>query len=153
MIISSFTLFQSPGLQEWIMALVGGLLIGIAVSLMLLWNGRVTGISGIVSGAMTPIKGDLLWRVLFIFGLILGGVVLKIFMPNAFHNTINVSDFTIVVAGLLVGFGALLGGGCTSGHGVCGVSRLAPRSLLATVVFIGAGIFSVFIFKKFGVYL
>ncbi len=138
--------------QDWINALLGGVLIGVSVSLMLLWNGRVTGISGIINGAMTPVKGDTLWRVLFIAGLFLGGIVMGQLNPKVFENTVTSDIWTTVAAGLLVGFGTILGSGCTSGHGVCGISRMSPRSLVATVVFMAAGIAAVFIFRKLGVY-
>lgn len=136
---------------EWINALVGGVLIGISVSLMLLWNGRVTGISGIIAGALAPVKGDTSWRLLFIAGLMLGGVVLKILNPKVFEGALATGLGTTAIAGLLVGFGTVLGSGCTSGHGVCGISRLSPRSIVATVVFMGAGILSVVVFRKLGV--
>lgn len=138
--------------QDWMNALLGGVLIGVSVSLMLLWNGRVTGISGIINGAMTPAKGDTLWRVLFIAGLFLGGIVMGQLNPKVFENTVTSDIWTTVAAGLLVGFGTILGSGCTSGHGVCGISRMSPRSLVATVVFMAAGIAAVFIFRKLGVY-
>lgn len=138
--------------QEWLNAMIGGVLIGISVSLMLFWNGRVTGISGIVNGAMSPVKGDTLWRVLFIFGLLLGGFVMGQINPKVFENTVQSEIWTTVAAGLLVGFGTILGSGCTSGHGVCGISRMSPRSLVATIVFMVAGIAAVFIFRKLGVY-
>lgn len=138
---------------DWINALIGGLLIGTAVSLMLLWNGRVTGISGIINGVLTPLKGDTAWRVLFIVGLILGGLTMKLQKPDVFANTLDADLWTSVVAGLLVGFGTVMGSGCTSGHGVCGISRMSPRSLVATLVFMSAGIVAVFLFKKLGVYL
>lgn len=138
--------------QDWINALMGGVLIGVSVSLMLILNGRVTGISGIINGALSPVKGDTLWRVLFIVGLFLGGLVMKLMSPNVFENTLSAEAWTTVAAGLLVGFGTILGSGCTSGHGVCGISRLSPRSLVATVIFMAAGIAAVFIFRKLGVY-
>ncbi len=137
---------------EWMNALLGGVLIGVSVSLMLLWNGRVTGISGIINGALSPVKGDTLWRVLFIAGLILGGIVMSRLNPNVFQNTVQAEGWTTVAAGLLVGFGTIMGSGCTSGHGVCGISRLSPRSLVATVVFMAAGIAAVFLFRNLGVY-
>lgn len=136
---------------DWINALIGGVLIGGSVSLMLLWNGRVTGISGIINGTLTPVKGDTLWRALFIVGLLLGGLVVHQLNPQAFANTLESAPWTTVVAGLLVGFGTIMGSGCTSGHGVCGISRMSPRSLAATVVFMTAGILAVFVFKKLGV--
>lgn len=139
--------------QDWINALLGGVLIGISVSLMLFWNGRVTGISGIINGAMTPVKGDTLWRVLFIAGLFLGGLLMGQKDPQVFENSTSKNLVTTAIAGLLVGFGTILGSGCTSGHGICGISRMSPRSLVATIVFMIAGIAAVFIFKKLGVYL
>jgi len=139
--------------QDWINALLGGILIGVSVSLMLLWNGRVTGISGIINGILTPLRGDTQWRVLFVFGLFLGGIVMAQLNPNVFENTIQAPLWTTVGAGLLVGFGTILGSGCTSGHGVCGISRMSPRSLIATIMFMAAGILAVFIFRNLGVYL
>ncbi len=139
--------------QDWINALLGGVIIGISVSLMLLWNGRVTGISGIINGALSPVKGDTVWRVLFIAGLFLGGLTLRALNPNVFSGNLPTETWTTVAAGLLVGFGTILGSGCTSGHGVCGISRLSPRSIVATLVFILAGVVAVAAFRKLGVFL
>lgn len=138
--------------QDWINALLGGVLIGTSVSLMLFWNGRVTGISGIINGALSPVKGDTLWRVLFIAGLLLGGLVMGQLNPKTFANTLTSDAWTTIAAGLLVGFGTIMGSGCTSGHGVCGISRMSPRSLVATAVFMAAGIAAVYIFRMLGVY-
>jgi len=138
--------------QDWINALLGGLIIGIAVSLMLLWNGRVTGISGIINGVLSPVKNDTAWRVLFVTGLFLGGVVLNLTNPHVFVSTLATGPWTTIIAGLLVGFGTILGSGCTSGHGVCGISRMSPRSLVATFIFISAGVVAVAIFRKLGVF-
>ena len=137
--------------QDWINALFGGVIIGIAVSLMLLLSGRVTGISGIINGVLVPIKGETSWRILFIGGLFLGGLTLKILNPNAFSGSLTSEPWTTAMAGLLVGFGTVLGSGCTSGHGVCGISRLSARSLVATILFIAAGVVAVAIFRKIGV--
>jgi len=136
---------------EWLNALIGGGLIGVAVSLMLLFNGRVTGISGIINGSLKPQKGDFLWRILFILGLFVGGLFLKILRPESFTNTLETETYLTVIAGLLVGFGTIMGSGCTSGHGVCGISRFSIRSILATVVFISAGVLAVVLFRKWGV--
>lgn len=136
---------------DWILALVGGAIIGLAVSVMLLFNGRVTGISGIVGGILSPTKGDVQWRVFFIVGMIFGGFFLRLLKPEIFSGQIDTQDWTLIVAGLLVGFGTLLGSGCTSGHGVCGISRLSLRSILATISFIVAGVLSVLFFKSAGV--
>ena len=128
-------------------SIIGGILIGLAVSLMMLFNGRVTGISGILGGIIKPQKNDLDWRIAFIGGLLFGGGVLNILNPAAFVQVSSAIWFDYVIAGLLVGFGTLLGNGCTSGHGVCGISRLSVRSIVATITFIFFGIISVFIFK------
>lgn len=141
-------------MANFYLPLVGGLLIGAAVSLMLYLNGRVTGVSGIIYGATaTPTKGDRAWRWYFISGMFVGGLILRILKPDAFSGGLPTQDWTLVVAGLLVGFGTVLGSGCTSGHGVCGTSRLSPRSMAATVTFILAGVLAVFVFRKMGVFL
>ena len=141
-------------MDNYYLPLFGGLLIGAAVSLMLYLNGRVTGVSGIIYGATaTPTKGDRAWRWYFISGMLVGGFVLRIVKPDAFSGGLPTPNWTLVVAGLLVGFGTVLGSGCTSGHGVCGISRLSPRSLAATVTFISAGALAVFVFRKLGVFL
>ena len=134
--------------QDWVNAGLGGIIIGVAVSLMLLLNGRVTGISGILNGTLVPHKGDTLWRVLFVLGLFTGGIVLKIVKPDVFSGFLEIKTSTTVIAGLLVGFGTVMGSGCTSGHGVCGISRLSLRSIIATVIFILAGVVAVYVFKK-----
>lgn len=139
--------------QDWINALFGGVLIGVSVSLMLFWNGLVTGISGIINGALLPVKGDTSWRVLFIAGLFLGGLALKALSPNVFSGSLPTETWTTIVAGLLVGFGTILGSGCTSGHGVCGISRMSPRSLVATIIFITAGVITVAVLRQLGVFL
>lgn len=129
-------------------ALAGGALIGLAVSWMLLGNGRVTGISGILNGVLSPAKGDTLWRIFFLLGLWAGGLVL--FWGDPSWVTPSFSSKTqLAVAGLLVGFGTVMGSGCTSGHGVCGLSRLSPRSIVATLLFISAGILSVYLVRSF----
>jgi uncharacterized protein len=138
--------------QDWINAGIGGVIIGISVSLMLLFNGRVTGISGIVNGVISPVKGDTQWRIFFVAGLFLGGLVMGQLNSKVFENTINSDLWTTIAAGVIVGFSTILGSGCTSGHGVCGISRLSPRSLVATMVFIAAGVLAVVLFRKLGVY-
>lgn len=128
-------------------ALIGGAIIGIAASLMMLFNGRVTGISGIVSGIVQPKKSDLLWRVFFIAGLLIGGVVIGLLRPEAFVQQSSAVWGDYIFAGIMVGFGTLLGNGCTSGHGVCGISRMSIRSIMATVTFIMFGMLSLLVFK------
>jgi uncharacterized membrane protein YedE/YeeE len=129
-------------MEAFILPLVGGSLIGIAVSMMLIFNGRVTGISGIISGLLKVTKQDILWRVTFVIGMFAGGLVLREWDPNVFANTSGRPTWMIALAGLLVGYGTVMGGGCTSGHGVCGISRMSIRSLLATVTFILFGVIS-----------
>ena len=124
-------------------AAIGGVIIGVAVAMFALVNGRIAGISGIVGGLLRPAPGDIAWRVAFVAGLIaapLGFVVVAKLAPVM----IEASYPTLVVAGLLVGIGTRYGGGCTSGHGVCGVSRLSPRSIVATLSFMAAGFATVF---------
>jgi len=116
-------------------ALIGGMIIGLAVSLMLLFNGRVTGISGILGGLLTNDKKDTIWRWFFIAGLILGAIVLKMIYPVAFNLDPSVQIEDYIIAGLFVGLGTLIGNGCTSGHGVCGLSRFSKRSFIATITF------------------
>lgn len=128
-------------------SILGGVIIGIAVSLMLFFTGRVTGISGIIGGILNRDNADQNWRILFIGGLITGGLILRVVHPVAFTIQSHAGTFDYVLAGLLVGFGTLLGNGCTSGHGVCGISRFSMRSILSTIVFISFGIISAALFK------
>jgi uncharacterized membrane protein YedE/YeeE len=126
-------------------ALFGGILIGLSASAMLLLDGKIVGISGILAGVLKPVINDTLWRICFLAGLFAGGLLLRILLPGAFDFGIIRPLPLLTVAGLLVGFGTRLGSGCTSGHGVCGVSRLSPRSLVATGTFIVAGALVVFL--------
>lgn len=129
-------------------AIIGGSLIGLAVSMMLLFNGKITGISGILGGLINRKNSDKSWRIIFIAGLLTGGILLKLFYgSHVFAVQTNNNHFDYVLAGFLVGFGTLLGNGCTSGHGVCGISRLSLRSMVATLTFIASGVLSVVIFK------
>lgn len=139
-------------MNSYLLPLIGGVIIGIAVSLMLYFSGRVVGISGIINSATVDrTKNDIGWRWLFIAGLFFGGLILRAFEPNFFQENSEQSAWLTVIAGLLVGFGTLLGSGCTSGHGVCGISRLSPRSLVATITFILFGIISVYFFRHWGI--
>jgi uncharacterized membrane protein YedE/YeeE len=138
---------------EWIYALWGGALIGTAVSFMLLLNGRVTGISGIIYGLLKPVKGDIAWRYYFVIGLLMGGMTMFLLRPEAFQAASFPSDWLVGIAGLLVGFGTVLGSGCTSGHGVCGISRMSARSMVSTLLFIAVGIFMGAALRWIGVFL
>ena len=127
-------------------SLAGGILIGLAAALLLLANGRVAGISGILGGLLRPARGDVAWRVAFVAGLFLAPIVWLTMraMPPA---QIDHSPALLAAGGLLVGIGTRFGSGCTSGHGVCGIARLSPRSLLATACFVGAGFVTVFVVR------
>ncbi|MGB7250183.1 MAG: YeeE/YedE family protein [Phormidesmis sp.] len=137
---------------NWVSALCGGILIGLSATLLLLFNGRIAGISGIVSGAI-GYSSDRTWRWLFILGLLIGGWLYESAMAEPFLRRIAqqptpVSDFApwaMVIGGLAVGIGTRLGHGCTSGHGVCGLGRLSFRSLVAVVSFLTTGFITVFI--------
>jgi uncharacterized membrane protein YedE/YeeE len=127
-------------------SLAGGILIGLATALLLLANGRVAGISGILGGVLRPSRGDIAWRVTFILGLFVAPLAWLTMgaMPPA---QIDHSPALLTVGGLLVGIGTRFGSGCTSGHGVCGIARLSPRSLLATACFVAAGFVTVFVVR------
>lgn len=131
-------------------ALAGGLMLGLASALFILINGRILGISGIVGGLLRPRAGDTSWRLSFVLGLfaapLLYGVSTE--LPQA---RVEASWVTVILAGLLVGLGTRIGSGCTSGHGVCGLSRLSPRSLIATLTFMGAGFVTVYVLRQLGV--
>lgn len=133
---------------EWILGLVGGVIIGASAALLLFFNGRVFGVAGIVGSSFTPVRGDTSWRIMLIMGLLLGGVMFRFVDPSIFPTAFPRSTGMIVLAGLLVGFGSRLGNGCTSGHGVCGVARLSPRSLLATGVFTLSGMLVVLLMNQ-----
>lgn len=120
-------------------SLAGGILIGLAVSLLLVANGRIAGVSGILAGALDAAASDFGWRVAFILGLLVGGAALFAAEPTLFALDLERSLLAVAGAGLLVGVGTRLGSGCTSGHGVCGVSRLSRRSLVATLTFMATG--------------
>ena len=123
--------------------LLGGGLIGVAVTLMLLLNGRVTGISGILASSLAKPNKEGAWRWLFLAGLITGGALMQVLEPGFLINLSDRSAGTVLVAGLLVGYGTVMGSGCTSGHGVCGLSRLSIRSAIATIVFMLFGFLTV----------
>jgi len=127
-------------------ALIGGALIGLSASLLLILKGRIAGISGIVNGVLLPQTGDLGWRILFIVGLALGGLIYQLAIGDVSHIQTSASTLTLVIAGLLIGVGSTLGSGCTSGHGVCGIARLSPRSIVATLVFMSTAILTVALF-------
>ena len=127
-------------------ALAGGLLIGLAAAALILFNGRIAGISGIAGGLLRPERGDTGWRVAFLLGLIGAPLVYLLGGPLP-EVQVEAGTATLIAAGLLVGVGTRYGAGCTSGHGVCGLSRLSPRSLAATLAFMLAGFATVFVVR------
>ena len=128
-----------------IASLIGGILIGLSASMLMLLNGRIAGISGIVAGALRPESGEWEWRICFIAGLVGAGAIARIISPASLVIGISRSLPIFLIAGLLVGFGTRLGSGCTSGHGVCGLSRGSIRSLAATLTFMLAGAATVYL--------
>jgi uncharacterized membrane protein YedE/YeeE len=127
-------------------SLLGGMLIGLAAAMLVLLNGRIAGISGVLGGLLTPVRGDLLWRLAFVGGIVAAPLIYTLFkaVPSV---QIDADYAMLVLAGLLVGVGTRYGAGCTSGHGVCGLSRLSLRSLAATATFMGAGFVTVFVVR------
>lgn len=132
-----------------IASLVGGLIIGLASALLWILNGRVAGITGIVGEILRHVPGETRWRLAFVGGLLGGGAIMMLLRPAAFSVPRGGSAL-LIVAGLLVGFGTRLANGCTSGHGLCGVSRLSPRSIAATCVFMAVGMATVFVMHHVG---
>ncbi|NTU38057.1 YeeE/YedE family protein [Vibrio diabolicus] len=126
-------------------SLFGGLLLGISATILLLVNGKIAGISGIMNGIMSPKKGDYSWRLLFAVGVIAGGLISVLMLGVAVPSTANLSLGMVIAAGLLVGIGTRLGNGCTSGHGICGMGRLSKRSIVATCVFMAVAGLTVFV--------
>ena len=133
-------------------ALYGGILLGLAATVLLLFNGRIFGVTGIISGILTPVKGDFWWRALMVLGLGAGAFFA--------HHIVGTADYVktretiyLVVGGFMTGLGARFGSGCTSGHGICGIARLSPRSIVATCTFMGTGMITVIVLRLFGVSL
>lgn len=130
-----------------ISALVGGGLIGLAAVLLMLLNGRIAGISGIVGGLLGGDRGEAGWRIAFVVGLLAAPFAYAVFAGGLPTITVQVSTPLMVVGGLLIGFGSAMGSGCTSGHGVCGIARLSPRSIVATLTFMATGIAATFVIR------
>lgn len=127
-------------------ALAGGVILGLAAAAFVLLHGRILGISGILGGLLHPRSKDVGWRVAFVLGLLAAPLLYRLAVGMA-EVTIDASWGMVVLAGLLVGVGTRYGSGCTSGHGVCGLSRLSPRSLVATLAFMGAGFATVYLIR------
>ena len=134
-------------------SLTGGIILGLASAIFILVNGRILGISGIVGGLMPPKLGDTFWRISFLLGLLVAPTVFHAVVPAQYITAprIDATDVMVVIAGLLVGIGTRYASGCTSGHGVCGLSRLSPRSLVATLSFMGAGFAMVYVMRHLAI--
>jgi uncharacterized protein len=130
--------------------LLGGALIGIAAAGLLALTGRTAGVSGIVDGVVRGEKGERAWKLAFLLGLVGGGLLLAAFRPESLPTSPPRPLGWMIAGGLLVGFGARIGGGCTSGHGICGVSRLSRRGVVGTCLFIAAGMLTVFVLRRIG---
>ena len=133
-----------------LLALSGGVLIGLAATLLLWLNGRVAGVSGVLNGVLFPARGDVPWRVAFLLGLVAAAGLYLAFAPLATAPRTDFPRAALLVAGLLVGFGTRMGNGCTSGHGVCGIGRLSLRSLVAVLVFMATAVATTFIVRHVG---
>lgn len=130
-------------------AFIGGILIGIAATVMLLFNGRITGNSGIIGGLWTIRKDKQHWRMFYAAGLIIGAGIYGSLHPGPVPLVINAPVPALIIAGFLVGYGTRLGSGCTAGHGVCGIARLSKRSIAATLIFMSTAVVTVWIVKQF----
>lgn len=131
---------------NWITALFGGVLIGLSATLLLAFNGRIAGISGMVNGAITFTHKQV-WRWMFILGMLLGGIIYEYGLAPQPTSTSTFAPWAMIVGGFLVGFGTRMGSGCTSGHGVCGLGRLSLRSLVAVLTFLITAILTVFVMR------
>ena len=127
-------------------ALAGGAVIGVAAAILLLFNGRIAGITGIAGDLIKPKQGDIAWRLAFIFGLIVSPVIWQLFSPLP-RIQIDASNLLLAIAGLVVGISTRYSSGCTSGHGVCGIARLSPRSIIATLAYMATGFATVYVVR------
>lgn len=134
-------------MHPFVYASIGGALVGIAAIMMMGLKGRIAGVSGILSGSFFETSHERLWRTLFILGVFLGGAIPPLLSAGFKPPAPDAGTALIIAGGLLVGVGTGLGSGCTSGHGICGISRLSPRSIVATCTFIAAGMIAVFILR------
>lgn len=128
-------------------ALTGGALIGISATLLLLFNGRMAGISGIMNGVFNSPRSETVWRLAFLAGLVIGAFLFKLIVPGFFTMRQGYPLGLLAAGGFLVGFGTRMSNGCTSGHGICGLANLSPRSLLATLTFMAGGIVTVYLIR------
>ncbi len=135
-------------MDSWMRAAIGGVMIGLAASLMFVFNGRIAGISGVLGGLVLDRKSaETPWRSLFLGGLMLGALLVGLLRPDLAAKGLQTGWIGMIAAGLIVGFGTRMGGGCTSGHGVCGIARISRRSMVATCTFMAAGFATVFVLR------
>ena len=137
-------------MSAWMLALAGGVLIGLSATLLLWLDGRVAGVSGIFNGVLFPAPGDVTWRLAFLVGLVAAAGLYMAFVPGAPVPRGDFPRVGLVVAGVLVGFGTRMGNGCTSGHGVCGLGRLSKRSLAAVLTFMATAVATTFVVRHVG---
>jgi len=128
-------------------ALLGGALIGLSVTILLLFNGRMAGISGIMNGLFHSPKSEVIWRFVFLLGLIIGTIIFNFISPDFFTPRQGYPIWLVAIGGFLVGIGTRLGNGCTSGHGICGIANLSKRSIFATITFMATGMITVYIIR------
>ncbi|NOT84478.1 MAG: YeeE/YedE family protein [Methylococcaceae bacterium] len=128
-------------------ALAGGVLIGLAATLLLLFNGRIAGISGMMSGLINATRAELFWRCAFLIGIVIGAFLFNQIKPDFYHPREHFPLWLLAIGGFLVGFGTRMGNGCTSGHAVCGIARFSVRSIVATLTFMGNGFLTVYIIR------
>ncbi len=134
--------------DAWLRAAGGGLLIGLAAGLMIVVNGRIAGVSGVLGGLLLDRNGsERRWRTMFLGGMVLGAALLTSFVPSLPVPQLQTGWLGMAAAGLIVGYGTRMGSGCTSGHGVCGIARLSPRSILATITFMAFGALTVYLIR------
>ena len=134
--------------DSWTRAAIGGGMIGLAAALMIVFNGRIAGVSGVLGGLVLDRKsGETPWRAMFLGGLMLGALLVMLVRPELTGAELETGWFGMIAAGLIVGFGTRMGSGCTSGHGVCGIGRLSQRSIVATCTFMAAGFVTVFVLR------
>lgn len=133
--------------SAWLQAAAGGVLIGLAAALLIVVNGRIAGISGFVAGLLSGDREERPWRAAFVLGLIAGATLLTLAFGLHPSDDLQTGWLGMAIAGLLVGYGTRLGAGCTSGHGICGIARFSPRSIVATLVFMGFGALTVYVIR------
>ncbi len=136
--------------NPWAMAILGGAMMALSISILLFFNGRIAGVGGIAGNLLNPVHGDVMWRVMFLAGLIVGGYYLAAAEPRLFNlDGLNRSETAVVVSGIVMGFGGRMANGCTSGHGMCGICQMSKRSLVATGVFFSAAVLTKFVISNF----